>query len=231
MPADGLPSLDVLLRVDALLDGLAGTPPETRATSREELAAWMLAAQLPSAIGDSEPRPAFLAALERQVLAALPQPHPARRRLSRRGFLRGAAALAGAAGGGVAAGTLLEATGGRDRPEHLVPPGTGRWYDVAAADELPPGASRRFTAGGVVGYLLNEGGTLRAVSGICTHMGCRLRPSDDLAGSVELRCLCHGSRFDAAGRVLEGLAPSPLPAIELRVADGRVYAHGTTEDL
>lgn len=231
MPADRPPSLDALRRVDALLDGLAGVPPDARASSSEELASWMLAAQLPSAVGDGEPRPGFVAELERQVLASLPQARSPRRQLSRLGFLRGAAVIAATAGGGVAAGTLLEANGGPDRPDRLVPPGTGRWYDVAAADEVPPGGARRFTAGGVVGYLLNEGGTLRAVSGICTHMGCRLRPSHDLAGSVELRCLCHGSRFDVSGRVLEGLAPAPLPAIQLRVAHGRVYAHGTTEDL
>jgi Rieske Fe-S protein len=228
MPPDVPPSLDDLRRLDALLDALARTGgAEAQAVSREELAAWMLAAQLPSIAGPVEPDPGFIRSLERQVAAALPDRQSARRRITRRGFLRGAAAAAGAAGAGaVATRLVLEATSPAP-PDRLVPEGEGRWYDIAALDELAPGAIRPFTAGGLVGYVVNDGGELRAVSGICTHMGCRLRPT----APRELRCLCHRSRFDVTGRALEGLAPAPLPAIELRLAHGRVYALGTKENL
>jgi Rieske Fe-S protein len=229
MAPDDPPSLDDLRRLDALLDALAGSGrAEARAESREELAAWMLAAQLASSAGPPEPDPAFVRDLEGRVTAALPDRRTPRRRITRRGFLRGAAAAAGAAGAGAAATRLVASSTASEPPNRLIPEGHGRWYDVAADDELAPGATKPFTAGGLVGYLVNDGGELRAVSGICTHMGCRVRPAADRR---ELRCLCHRSRFDVSGRVLEGLAPAPLPAIELRLAHGRVYALGTKEDL
>jgi Rieske Fe-S protein len=229
MEPDVPPSLDDLRRLDALLDALAGAGgAEARAESREELAAWMLAAQLPSLAGPVDPDPGFIQRLERQVATTLPDRQPRRPRITRRGFLRGAAAAAGAAGAGAAATRLVAGAGSPSPPDRLIPQGDGRWYDVAAVGELAPGAIRPFTAGGLVGYLVNDAGELRAVSGICTHMGCRVRPAAD---ALELRCLCHRSRFDVAGRVLEGLAPAPLPAIELRLEHGRVYALGTKESL
>jgi Rieske Fe-S protein len=228
MAPDVPPSLDDLRRLDALLDALAGTSgTDARAASREELAAWMLAAQLASIAGPVEPDPGFIRCLERQVAAALPDRPGTRRRITRRGFLRGAAAAAGAAGAGAVATRLVAGATSPEPPDRLIPQGQGRWYDIAAVDELAPGAIRPFTAGGLVGYLVNDDGELRAVSGICTHMGCRVRP----ANGRELRCLCHRSRFDVTGRVLEGLAPAPLPAIELQLSHGRVYALGTKENL
>lgn len=208
--------LDRVARLDAYLDALASPGrPATRVGDAQELADRMLAAQLRLARAGAEaPRPAYLAALERRVTEAIAA--PPRRRLSRRGFVRGAVALAG--GAGIAA--ALDA----GAPRSLVTAGNARWYDVAAAGEVPPGAAKAFTAGGVEGYLLNRDGALRAVSGICTHMGCRIAP--DGGG---FRCLCHGSRFDGAGRVVAGLASSPLPQIDVRVEGGRVYARGTRE--
>jgi cytochrome b6-f complex iron-sulfur subunit len=200
-------SLDRVARLDAYLDDAAPA-----SAGAQELAARMIAAQLRPA---EEPSAAFLQTLEARVAAALPK-RP--RRVSRRVFFRGAAALAGGA-------ALGEAV--LDRPPGtLVTAANGQWYDVAAVDEVAPGGAKPFTAGGIEGYLLNHGDRLSAVSGICTHMGCRVTPS----GS-ELRCLCHGSRFSRDGLVVAGLAPRPLPAIDVRVQDGRVYARGTRQDL
>ncbi|MGH2411574.1 MAG: ubiquinol-cytochrome c reductase iron-sulfur subunit [Chloroflexota bacterium] len=99
---------------------------------------------------------------------------------------------------------------------------------IYAVDEVPSGGAKSFSAGGVMGFLLNDGGKLRAVSAICTHMGCRLK-ADPAAG--DLRCLCHGSRFNRQGDILSGLAPSPLPEIALRMDGGVVYALGTRETV
>ena len=103
-----------------------------------------------------------------------------------------------------------------------------RWYDVGTVGELADGQIKGFAAGGILGYLINEGGRLHAVSAICTHMGCRLKPDQ---GSVGLHCLCHGSRFGADGRVLRGPAVTRLPTIDVRVIAGRVYARGTIENV
>jgi Rieske Fe-S protein len=104
----------------------------------------------------------------------------------------------------------------------------GHWYDVAAADELAHGQMKAFAAGGVLGYLVNEGGRLHAVSALCTHMGCRLKPEPSPVG---LRCLCHGAQFGADGRVRTGPAREHLPRIDVRVAGGRVYVRCTAEDV
>lgn len=50
-------------------------------------------------------------------------------------------------------------------------------------------------------------------SAICTHQGCTVAP----AGG-ELQCPCHGSVFDArTGKPKSGPAPSPLPAVQVKV--------------
>src|SRR5918912_1819839 len=228
---DVLPSVEQVARLDAFLDQLgAEQRPTPHELSAQETAERMMAAQLRLAReGVEEPAPEFLSALERTVTQAIVREGRAKGRqgISRWRFLRaaaGAAAATGLVGAGVEANELQR----RLRQPHDLVAGPGRWYDIAAADELASGQMKAFAAGGVLGYLINDGGRLHAVSAICTHMGCRLKPAQ---GGSGLRCLCHGSRFSPDGRVLAGLAPDPLPRIALRIEGGRVYARGTAEDI
>jgi cytochrome b6-f complex iron-sulfur subunit len=227
---DVLPSVEQVARLDAFLDQLgAEQRPAPHQLSADETAERMLAAQLRLAReGVEEPAPEFLSALERTVTQAIAREQRANSwGISRRRFLRaaaGAAAATGLVGAGVGADELQRQL----RQPHDLVAGAGRWYDIAAADELASGQMKAFAAGGVLGYLINNGGRLHAVSAICTHMGCRLKPAQ---GGPGLRCLCHGSRFSPDGRVLAGLAPDPLPRIALRIEEGRVYARGTAEDI
>jgi len=69
-------------------------------------------------------------------------------------------------------------------------------------------------------------GELAAVSLVCTHLGCTLRPT---AGNRTLDCPCHGSAFDflgddsragELGRVLVGPATRDLDRFDVvRVGD------------
>lgn len=64
--------------------------------------------------------------------------------------------------------------------------------------------------GGRAVGLYRNGGELRAVSAVCTHMGCLVgwNPVDRTWD-----CPCHGSRFREDGRVVHGPATEPLHAV------------------
>lgn len=74
---------------------------------------------------------------------------------------------------------------------------------------------------------------LRAVEGIvaytaiCTHTGCEV--DDWLPPEQLLHCPCHGSRFDPrdSGKVVDGEAPRALPALPLKLDNGRLVVGGS----
>jgi arsenite oxidase small subunit len=62
--------------------------------------------------------------------------------------------------------------------------------------------------------ILQADGSLIAFSTLCTHVCCQLQYDPALK---ELGCPCHGSIFDATGKVLQGPASVDLPRVTLRV--------------
>jgi rieske iron-sulfur protein len=61
-----------------------------------------------------------------------------------------------------------------------------------------------------------------AYTSICTHTGCDV---DDWEPAARLlACQCHSSQFDPrdGARVIDGPAPRPLPALPLKVVDGKL---------
>jgi nitrite reductase/ring-hydroxylating ferredoxin subunit len=178
-----------------------------------------LAASGRSATGP-EPDPAFVSQLRRRMreadagIAAVRTPPPVRQaavpggsrrwQLSRRSILRaGLGAAAGLAAGVV--GVSL-----RDQPETRyaidsdgdpLVSGEGFWSEVATMADLPPGAAIRFSTAAFDGFVVNDGGTVRALSSVCTHMGCTLAYRPDWQ---DLRCPCHGASFDLSGRLANG---------------------------
>jgi ubiquinol-cytochrome c reductase iron-sulfur subunit len=56
--------------------------------------------------------------------------------------------------------------------------------------------------------------TWLVVVGLCTHLGCLLKPepaADMAAEGIGLFCACHAARFDHSGRVRSGPARTNLP--------------------
>jgi nitrite reductase/ring-hydroxylating ferredoxin subunit len=101
-------------------------------------------------------------------------------------------------------------------------PDHGTWRTVAASDELPEGGVLRFDVGTVTGFVRRTGGQVAAVSGICTHLGCRLNLD---APARQLDCPCHGASFSVTGTVLRHRLPialAPLPVIQVRETNGVV---------
>jgi len=88
---------------------------------------------------------------------------------------------------------------------------SGHWAAVATMDELPEGAVRPFAAGALRGLLINDRGNVRAMSRVCTHLGCILefqKPEQVLI------CPCHGAQFSMQGSPVEtDYYPISLPAL------------------
>nr|MBA2324177.1 Rieske (2Fe-2S) protein [Pseudonocardiales bacterium] len=98
----------------------------------------------------------------------------------------------------------------------------GQWRTVAASTELPVGGVNRFDLGTVIGFVMRNGGQLAAVSGLCTHLGCRMAMNGP-AG--RLGCPCHETSFALGGQVLRHqlpVDPGPLPRLQVRESDGAV---------
>ena len=187
--------------------------------------------------GSGEPTDEFVTSLHKKLAAEL-EPPPARRAAgARRTFLRAAAAAGGAAAA-VAAGAGIDhvvtsrtAPGPSPAAAGTLTPSHGIWLTVAYSADLPNGAVRPFTVSAVTGFIERADGQLRAVSGICTHQGCRLALADRPARLV---CPCHGATFALDGTVLAHKFPIPLealPRIEVREAGGAVQVYAPRADI
>lgn len=61
-------------------------------------------------------------------------------------------------------------------------------------------------------WVWNEGGTLRAMSTVCPHLGCAI---DYVAESDKFLCPCHDSFFSRDGAVETGPSPRGMDSLEL----------------
>jgi Rieske Fe-S protein len=178
--------------------------------------------------GCGAPREEFVTALHRRLAAELDPPVPGSPRSRRRMFLLTASVAAGAAAAsaGIDHSLTVSTPAAAPAPEaSALIPQPGGWLTVLASAELPDGAIRPFTAGAVTGFIERAGGRLRAVSGICTHQGCRLSLT---AHPARLLCPCHGATFALDGVVLTHRFPVSLPALprlEVREAGGSVQVY------
>jgi cytochrome b6-f complex iron-sulfur subunit len=121
------------------------------------------------------------------------------------------------------AALLFALLGATRLPRAAVVPVPSRKFRVALPETLasgepfvPPGRS--------VAVFRDEGGVF-AVSRVCTHLGCLVKPAAE-----GFHCPCHGSRFAGDGSVLKGPAPQGLAWLAVRrVAPGTYLVdEGTT---
>jgi len=66
-------------------------------------------------------------------------------------------------------------------------------------------------------FLIRRADEVFALSSICTHKGCKVRAQADQS----YLCKCHKSRFDPAGKVLNGPATVDLPRLKVKLSDER----------
>ncbi len=89
---------------------------------------------------------------------------------------------------------------------------------LGAASEIPVGGGKIYSAARVV-VTQPARGQYKAFSAVCTHVGCIM--SAVTSGTID--CPCHGSQFKITnGAVITGPAPSPLPAKQIKIVDGKV---------
>lgn len=141
---------------------------------------------------------------------------------TRRHVIVGTSAAAAAAVAAVAIDRAVigDRAGGPAAVAGRFTPNDGSWQRVAASAEGPDDRMRPFDLGSISGFVRRVDGKPQAVSGVCTHQGCRLwfdAPDD------RLRCPCHSTSFAPTGQVLTHqlpIAPKPVSAVMVREADG-----------
>jgi cytochrome b6-f complex iron-sulfur subunit len=211
-------------------DLLRGRRPKPFRPNEFEAAQIRTAIDLQAArLGSDAPRQEFLTDLRQRLAAQMEDtPQPSRPSgTNRRHVLVGTSAAAAAAVAAVSIDRAVidsgqVADGDKDHGSGELTPNTGRWTAVATSAEVPEGAMHPFDLGSVVGFVRRVDGKPEAVSGVCTHQGCRLwfdAPDD------RLRCPCHSTSFSPAGQVLTHqlpISPKPLPTLKVREQNGVV---------
>lgn len=136
----------------------------------------------------------------------------------RRDFLGLAAAWA-------AAGTFaLAALGSLRLPMPAVFPESDPRFKLGTSDRFARGSVTYFPKHHI--WLFRSGRGFHAISSVCTHLGCIVARGADGA----FRCPCHGSRFDASGRVTGGPAPRGLVWVEISLSpEGALVANTLRE--
>lgn len=113
-------------------------------------------------------------------------------------------------------------------PRAAVVPVASRKFRVTLPETLAAGEA--FAPPGRSVAVFRDGDGVFAVSRICTHLGCIVKPESD-----GFHCPCHGSRFALDGKVTKGPAPKALAWLEVTklasgtylVDEGKLVAAGT----
>jgi cytochrome b6-f complex iron-sulfur subunit len=207
-------------------DLLRGRQPRRFAASNEEAEAMAAAAGLVAArAGADLPDKGALDRIHRRLSERLDETSRVDGRFTRRVWLRTLGTAAAAAVIGVGLDEVLThqgPSGPSATARTTLTPDGGQWRPVAALTDLPMGHAVTVSTGSVDAIVVNDGGQISAVSGVCTHLGCRLQPDD---ADKRLSCPCHQTAFSWSGKVLFyrlKTAPADLPRIDSRVRDGQI---------
>jgi cytochrome b6-f complex iron-sulfur subunit len=222
---------DVRRFVEELLRGRRARPfrPDDQEAAEMRAAITLRAART----GSGAPSEEFVTDLHRRLAAELAtddgEPATAIRGTRRQVIQFGSVAAAAAGIGVVLDQTIINgrvaASTAEDATATTLTPTTGTWSAVAASVDVPEGAVHPFEVGGVAGFVRRSDGQVNAVSGTCTHQGCRLRLD---APARRLQCPCHFTTFAVTGELLTyalPVPPRPLPELMVRETDGKIEVY------
>ena len=108
-------------------------------------------------------------------------------------------------------------------------PNAGAWRAVGASVDLPEGGALAFDLGSVNGFVHRADAKLEAVSGVCTHQGCKLwldAPEQPVALPVPLDLVLPGGDHR---HTPVPVAPPPLPKFQVREINGVIEVFAPTE--
>ena len=218
-------------RVTAFIEALLGNRrPRPFEPDAEDTEAMRAAIELRAAQpGATLPRTEFVADLHQQLAQALgddstPLDELAGRRFSRRRLFEGLTVAAAAAAAGIIIDRDVLNSGGSPSPSssRTLAPTHGNWQPVAFKTTVGAGDVAHFTTASTVGFVVNDGRRLSAISGVCTHQGCLLRHNP---ARRRLECPCHRAAFSLTGEVLYQTFPeplAPLPRLQVRERNGQI---------
>jgi cytochrome b6-f complex iron-sulfur subunit len=111
--------------------------------------------------------------------------------------------------------TLLFSVFGMMRlPKPAVLASANKKFRVSLPEALAPHAA--FVPPGRSVAVFRDAEGVYAISLLCTHLGCVVRPGPD-----GFECPCHGSRFGSDGHVVKGPALKSLPWLKVIPAGGQ----------
>ena len=181
-------------------------------------------------LGSDAPREEFLTDLRRRLSNDMAtEPSPSRWTPGRRTVVIGGSVAAASAAAGLVVGRNLLAPGSTPPTQGEIEPNHGTWQPVGASDDLAEGAALAFDLGSVNGFVHRADAKLEAVSGVCTHQGCKLWLD---APENRLRCPCHSTSFSLEGDTLTHqlpTAPPPLPKLAVRESNGVIEVFAPTK--
>ena len=140
----------------------------------------------------------------------------------------------GAIGGIIAAGYAIPGIG------YVISPAleekTEGWIPLGSADNIPLhspvllkakvtqkiGWLTEFKEYGVYVFT-DDGENYKALSNVCTHLGCHVRWDEDQEAYT---CPCHNAAFDLYGQVLHGPPPRPMDEVTIKIEDGKIFMFG-----
>jgi len=209
-------------RVDRWVDDLLhGRSPRRMRGGQEEADVLRAAIEMRNASPDAGlPDPRFVESLRQRLGRETQGQVPPAGRITRRGLLASGGLAAATAAAGLVVGERLTGSG-TSTERHLVPDAAA-WVPVASLADVPPGSAKPFATPSVTGFLVNNGGQITALSGVCTHLGCLLHLNP---GARRLDCPCHPAAFAFDGSVLVHPHPQslpPLPQLDARVREGMI---------
>jgi nitrite reductase/ring-hydroxylating ferredoxin subunit len=217
---------------------LRGQPTERARPDDFEAEQMKTAIELRAArLGSDAPREEFVTDLHRRLAAEMsdeqaPAGHPRWAPRRRQVVIGGSVAAASAAAGLVVGRNLLAPTETQQATpptQGELKPNAGTWQAVGASADLPEGGALAFDLGSVNGFVHRSDAELEAVSGVCTHQGCKLWLD---APDSKLRCPCHSTSFSLEGATLAHqlpIAPPPLPKFQVRETNGVIEVFAPTK--